>query len=95
VPSIAWDLPASEPPLSLAFYDHAAIPALRGDLLVASAEARQILRVRFDASDTSRVTSTEVLLGDHAGPIRVVVTGPDGAVYFLTDRSLGRLRSKG
>jgi aldose sugar dehydrogenase len=93
VPSIAWDLPASEPPLSLAFYDGAAMPALRGDLLVASAEARQILRVRFDAADPSRVVSTEVLLRDHAGPIRAVVTGPDGAVYFLTDRSLGRLRA--
>jgi glucose/arabinose dehydrogenase len=95
VSSIGWDLPASEPPLSLAFYDGAAMPALRGDLLVASAEARQILRVRFDASDPSRVVSTEVLLRDHAGPILVVLTGPDGAVYFLTDRSLGRLRSKG
>jgi aldose sugar dehydrogenase len=94
VPSIAWDLPASEPPLSLAFYDGAAMPALRGDLLVASAEARQILRVRFDDADPSRIASTEVLLRDHAGPIRVVLTGPDGAVYFLTDRSLGRVRTR-
>jgi aldose sugar dehydrogenase len=92
VPSIAWDFPESEPPLSLAVYDGAAMPALRGDLLVASAEARQILRVRFDPGDPSRVASTEVLLRDHAGPIRVVLTGPDGAVFFLTDHSLGRVR---
>jgi aldose sugar dehydrogenase len=95
VPPVAWDLTGGEAPLSLAFYDGALMPSLRGDLLVASAEARHILRVRFDAADPSRIVSTEVLLRDHAGPIRVVLTGPDGAIYFLTDRSLGRLRSKG
>jgi aldose sugar dehydrogenase len=91
-PPVAWDLAPGEAPQSLAFYDGAAMPPLRGDLLVASAEARHILRVRFDAGDPSRVASTEVLLRDHAGPIRVVLAGPDGAVYFLTDRSLGRVR---
>lgn len=91
VPPVIWALPPAEPSSSLAVYGGDLVPEFRGDLLVASIEARQILRVRFATDDPARVVSTEPLLRDQVGAIRVVLTGSDGAIYFLTDRSLARL----
>jgi glucose/arabinose dehydrogenase len=91
VPPVVWPIPPSERASSIAAYRGELLPALRGDLLVASAEARQILRLRVDPADPTRIVSSEALLRDHVGPVRVVLEGPDGAIYFLTDTSLGRL----
>lgn len=91
VPPVVWPMPPSERASSIAAYRGELLPSLRGDLLVASAEARHILRLRFDPADPTRIVSSEALLRDHVGPVRVVLEGPDGAVYFLTDKSLGRL----
>lgn len=85
-----WEIPAGETTSSMAFYDGELLPDFRGDLLVASAQARHILRLRFAADDPSRIASQEVLLDEQVGPIHVVLTGPDGAIYFLTDTALGR-----
>ncbi|CAN5435748.1 hypothetical protein BH23ACI1_BH23ACI1_09080 [soil metagenome] len=92
VPPVIWPLPPAEPSSSLAYYGGDLIPEFRGDLLLGSIDARQILRVRFAADDPARVVSTEPLLRDQVGAIRVVLSGPDGAIYFLTDQSLGRIR---
>jgi glucose/arabinose dehydrogenase len=47
--------------------------------------------VRFDPLNPSRVAATEPLLQDLVGPIVAVASAPDGAVYFATPRSVGRL----
>ena len=67
------------------------MPTLSGDLMVASGEGRQLLRVRFDPLERSRVAATEPVLQDLVGPIVAVASGPDGAIYFATSTSVGRL----
>jgi glucose/arabinose dehydrogenase len=75
---------------SLAFYTSGILPALQGDAFIASSEG-YILRLRFADDDPTRVARSERLLDQRAGPMRVVVIGPDGAVYFCTEHALGRL----
>jgi glucose/arabinose dehydrogenase len=86
-----WPLPAASVPSGAAFARGTRIPALAGDLLVASSEGRHLLRVRFDPLNRSRVAATEPLLQDLVGPIVAIASGPDGAIYFATPRSVGRL----
>jgi glucose/arabinose dehydrogenase len=86
-----WALPAASTPSGAAFARGTLIPALAGDLLVASSEGRQILRVRFDPLNRSRVAATEPLLQDLVGPVVAIASGPDGSIYFATPRSVGRL----
>jgi glucose/arabinose dehydrogenase len=76
---------------SLVFYESDVLPPMRGDALLASSWGRHILRLRFAADDPTRISSSEPLLQDRVGTIRVVAPGPDGAIYFLTNDSLGRL----
>jgi glucose/arabinose dehydrogenase len=86
-----WPLPVASAPSGAAFARGTLIPALAGNLLVASSEGRHLLRVRFDPLNPSRVAATEPLLQDLVGPIVAVASGPDGALYFATPRSVGRL----
>ena len=86
-----WPLPAASVPSGAAFARGTLIPALAGDLLVASSEGRHLLRVRFDPLNRSRVAAMEPLLQDLVGPIVAIASGPDGAIYFATPRSVGRL----
>jgi glucose/arabinose dehydrogenase len=86
-----WLLPATSVPSGAAFARGTLIPALTGDLLVASSEGRHVLRVRFDPLNRSRVAATEPLLQDLVGPVVAIASGPDGAIYFATPRSVGRL----
>ena len=76
---------------SLAFYSSDLLPELRDDALVASPAGRHLLRLRFADADPTRIASAEPLLQDQVGAIRVVTIGPDGAIYFCTADSLGRL----
>jgi aldose sugar dehydrogenase len=76
---------------SLAFYSSDLLPALRNDMLIASPAGRHLLRLRLADGDPARISSAEPLLQDRVGAIRVVAIGPDGAIYFCTDDSLGRL----
>ena len=85
-----WGLPGSETTSGMAFYRGDRIPEFSGDLLIASATARRILRVRF-GSDQLEAVSTELLLADRVGPITVVLPGLDGAIYFCTESAVGRL----
>ena len=87
----AYALPPDTPPSSLAFYGGDLIPAFKGSLLVASEDGRHLLRVRFDAARTMTPPATERLLQDRAGGLRAVTVGPDGAIYFGTARTIGRL----
>jgi glucose/arabinose dehydrogenase len=75
---------------SVAFYDADLLPAFQGDLLIAARASGQLLRLRFDRRDPSKVLSTERLLSD-AASLTLVAVGTDGAVYIGTDRTLLRL----
>lgn len=90
-PAALWGLPPSETTSAMAFYDSNRIPEFRGDLLIASAGAQRLLRIKFGA-DPLRAEYSEPLLEHRVGPLHVVLTGPDGAIYFCTDTELGRLR---
>jgi glucose/arabinose dehydrogenase len=74
----------------VAFYTGDAIGGLRNEALLASARGH-ILRLRFAADDPTRMERAGRLLENRVGPIRVVLVGPDGAIYFCTNDALGRL----
>ena len=79
---------------SVMFYTDDAIPEFRNNVLMASAEGH-VLRLRFALDDTTRVVDGEQLLENQVGPIRVLVAGSDGAVYFCTDGAVGKLTLSG
>jgi glucose/arabinose dehydrogenase len=64
--------------------------SFRGNLLVAAGEGAHILRVRFDPRSPARVVATEKLL-EGVASIRALAIGLDGAIYFATHTSIGRL----
>jgi glucose/arabinose dehydrogenase len=63
----------------------------KGDLFIAAETGRELLRLRFDANDASKVISVERLLKDQIGTLRVVAEGRDGALYIATERGVYRL----
>jgi aldose sugar dehydrogenase len=75
---------------SLAIYTGDAIPEMKNEALIVSAEA-YLLRIRFADDDPTEVVRAERLLQDRVGPLRVVTVGPNGAIYFLTDTAVGKL----
>ncbi len=80
VPSIA--------PSGMSYYDGELFPEWRGDLFI-SALAEQSVR-RLQLQDGA-VVSQEVLFADLGQRIRDVRSGPDGALYLLTDSSRGKV----
>jgi glucose/arabinose dehydrogenase len=74
VPSIA--------PSGMAFYDGDQFEAWQGDLFVSALAGYKIERLEMDGD---RVISVEPLLADMGQRFRDVRTGPDGALYVLTD----------
>ncbi len=74
----------------LTFYTSDAIAGLRNEALIASTGGH-ILRLRLGDDDPTRMERAGRLLENLVGPIRVVTVGPDGAIYFCTNDSLGRL----
>lgn len=86
-----YALPEDVEAAGLGFYRGDLIPALRGNLLIASGSGRAILRLQFDARDRDKVRSTELLLRDVFGPVRAIGVGPDGVIYFCTEEALVRL----
>jgi glucose/arabinose dehydrogenase len=86
----AYELPHGSGVSGIHVYRGALVPALRGQLLLATDSAGEILRVKLD-SNGSRPPSFEPLLEGVAGGVRVVAAGADGAIYFCTSTGLGRL----
>ena len=84
-------MPALAGASTVAFYHGTLIPGFQGDLLVASDEGRHILRLKLDPRDPTGVATTERLLQDAFGGIRVVFIGADGAIYFCTRHELARI----
>jgi glucose/arabinose dehydrogenase len=87
----AYSLPRDTRPSSATFLRGTALPGLQNDLLIASAEGRHLLRVRFDRSSSTRVASTERLLQDVVGSVRVVAVAPDAGLYIATDDAVAQI----
>jgi glucose/arabinose dehydrogenase len=88
----SYALPPGTGASSAAFYDGDLMPMFRGDLFIGADEGRQLLRLRFDRDNPTRITSVERLLREEIGPVRVVANGPEGALYIASDTTLYRLR---
>jgi glucose/arabinose dehydrogenase len=80
VPSIA--------PSGMAFYAGDLFPAWKGSLLVGALKDQMLVRLTLDGE---KVTGEERLLQGLRERIRDVRTGPDGAIYLVTDNSAGRV----
>ncbi len=87
-PVYYWD--PSIAPSGLAFYMPAKplIPDWQGSLLAGALRGAHLSRLVLDGE---RVVAEERYLEDRFGRIRDVRTGPDGAVWLLTDDSDGQL----
>ena len=75
-------------PAGIAFYTGKLIPAWQGDLFVAALAGKALVRL---VPNGDRVVAEERLLTDLNARIRGVETGPDGALYVLTDGNGGRI----
>jgi glucose/arabinose dehydrogenase len=84
-PLFYWD--PSIAPSGLTVYDGALFPEWRGDIIVGALRAQ--LLVRVDMEDGAPTGAEERLFEDALGRIRAVVTGPDGALWVLTDDDPG------
>jgi len=75
-------------PSGMSLYDGDLFPQWRGELLVGALVTRQVHRVTLE---NGQATEVGTLFGELDERIRDVVTGPDGAVYLLTDSADGRV----
>jgi glucose/arabinose dehydrogenase len=91
VPRVAYRLPVGTGATSAAFYRNGAIPNFHGDLFVAASQGRQLMRLRFDPNNATRIASVERLLTDQIGPVQVVADARDGALYVASDNAVYRL----
>jgi glucose/arabinose dehydrogenase len=82
-----WD--PSIAPSGMAFYQGDLFPEWRGDVFV-GALAGQML-VRLDRDEDGKVVGEERLFEDELGRVRDVRSGPDGALWLLTDAEDGAL----
>ncbi len=87
----SYALPAATGPASAAFYRSNLMSMFTGNLFIAAESGRELLRLRFDPDNGSRVISMERLLKNQIGTVRVVAEGRDGALYIATDKGLFRL----
>jgi glucose/arabinose dehydrogenase len=87
----AYALPAGTGAASAAFYRGDLMSIFKGNLFVAAEMGRQLMRLRFDQGNASKIVSVERMLSDEIGAVRVVSEGPDGALYIATENVLYRL----
>lgn len=80
--------PPSLNPGNIAFYDGAAFPGWRGDLLLPNF-TKGLLRIEFD--EAGNPGETEELLGDLKQRLRDVRVGSEGELYILTDETEGAI----
>ncbi len=85
-PIVEWT-PAIAP-AGVAFYDGAAFPGLRGELLVAGLRGSGLWRVELGRTRRNALAARKFVEG--FGRIRDVKVGPDGAVYLATSNRDGR-----
>ncbi|HUP39479.1 MAG TPA: PQQ-dependent sugar dehydrogenase [Vicinamibacterales bacterium] len=87
----SYALPAGTGPTSATFYRGGLMPIFKGNLFIAAETGRQLVRLRFDPDNASKIVSVERLLTDQIGGVRVVSEAPDGSLYIATDSVLYRL----
>ena len=75
-------------PSSLTLYRGALFPEWQGDLFVSTLAERSVRRIRVR---DGMLAGEEVLFEELGERIRDVRSGPDGALYLLTDSAEGRL----
>jgi glucose/arabinose dehydrogenase len=88
-PRYYWDPVIA--PSGMAFYSGSLFPAWRGSLFVGGLVSMHLVRLTVDGEN---IVGEERLLSDlqpRRERIRDVREGPDGAIYLLTDNSLGRI----
>jgi glucose/arabinose dehydrogenase len=72
----------------MAFYTGDLFPQWRGQLFVGALVGRHLARLQVDGTQVQPVTQ---MLTDLRQRIRDVRSGPDGALWLLTDASNGQL----
>ena len=87
----SYALPAGTGAASAAFYRGTLMPIFKDNLFIAAEMDRQLIRLRFDPENGSRIVSVERLLQDQIGAVRVVAETPDGALFIATESVLYRL----
>jgi glucose/arabinose dehydrogenase len=87
----SFALPAGTGASSATFYRGALMPIFQNDLFVGAEVGQELIRLRFDPNNATRIVSVERLLKDQIGGLRVVAEGRDGALYIATTNALYRL----
>jgi glucose/arabinose dehydrogenase len=87
----SYALPAGTGAASAAFYRGSLMPIFQGNLFIAAEMGRQLIRLRFDPDNASKIVSVERMLTDQIGGVRVVSEAPDGSLYVATETVLYRL----
>ena len=85
-PLLEWT--PSIAPAGMAYYDGALFPAWRGSLFVAALKERSVRRVPMRAGVPGK---EEILFMEPGARMRDVRSGPDGALYLLTDDKDGKV----
>jgi aldose sugar dehydrogenase len=85
-PIYYWD--PSIAPSGMAFYTGDLFPQWKGNLFVGALAGQALHRLVLDGD---RIVGEERLLGDLSERIRDVRSGPDGAIWLLTDSAEGRV----
>ena len=87
----SYALPAGTGASSAAFYRGELMPFFKDNLFIAAEIGRELIRLRFDPENASRIVSVERLLKEQIGAVRVVAAGKDGGLYIATESALYRL----
>ena len=87
-PMLEWT--PSIAPSGMARYDGALFPQWQGNLFVGALGNREVRRVRLSENAT-QAEEVEGLFGELGERLRDVRTGPEGALYLLTDSAKGRV----
>jgi glucose/arabinose dehydrogenase len=83
-----WQWTPSIAPSGMAFYSGDLFPAWRGHLFVGALAGTMLVRLEVDGE---RIVREERLLRERGERIRDVRSGPDGALWLLTDSSSGKI----
>lgn len=86
-----YALPPDVEPSAVAVYRAERVPELTGNVFVASARGRELLRVQPNASDRTQTPTAERLFGGDVGGVRAVAVSAAGEIYVATDRGVGVL----